>query len=491
MRLAAKLVLLFLSGLLLIVGLFSYITIQQGRRLAIAEHERHAADLAATLEPTISQALQQRGPEALPQFLNQATRQIRNVEVRWVEFSSSSRTSSRPTVPVERIVTKREVTTISMPDANGRPHLYTYVPVTDDVASPAGIEISAPDTDADNRLRGSVLSSLLALVGVATLSGMVIWVGGIKMVGQPLEQLIAKVHRVGRGDFSGPVQLQSNDELGRLGVALNEMCEQLAEQRSQLDSETASRIATLKQLRHADRLNSVGRMAAGIAHEIGTPLNVVSGRAELIASGQLTDEDTRSSAKTIQTETRRISNIVRNLLDFARQSSPRVSPQNLNPLIEETVRLMQPLAEKQQTNLKTKLPKNGIVASVDKAQMQQVLTNLILNAVQASPPGREVSVVLEAKPDDSEQAESNKSRSDEVVISVIDQGPGISEEELQQIFEPFYTTKDVGEGTGLGLAISHGIVQEHGGRISVDSKPGGGSQFSVILPALPEEGACE
>jgi signal transduction histidine kinase len=322
---------------------------------------------------------------------------------------------------------------------------------------------------------------LVALLGVATLSGLVIWLGGVVMVGKPLNQLIDKVHRAGEGDFTGPLQLDSRDELGKLGSALNQMCDQLANQRSELEAESASRIAAVEQLRHAERLNTVGRMAAGIAHEVGTPLSVVTGRAELIASGKMSDEQTCQSARAIQHEAQRITKIVRELLDFARQSTPTRSRQCLNELIDSTVKLVGPLTSKRDAVLTVQLPPVSLYAEVDPAQIQQVLTNLIVNATQATESGGQVTVSLAqvmVAQDDSPQDQRAYQR-----ISIQDNGLGISDEDRQHIFEPFFTTKDVGEGTGLGLSISHGIVQEHQGWIDVQSQPGAGSCFSIFLPA--------
>ncbi len=499
MRLAAKLILLFLIGLSLIVGLFAHLTIQQDRRLAIAEHQRHAADLAATLKPSIDQAIQNRTAAELPSLVTQTTKQLRHVRVRWVEYSAGSDRSRRPMVPVDMIVTRREVTTISMPDSSGKKYLYTYVPVdsgnlkTDD----AGIEISALDPVANDLLSRSVISSLLALLGVTTLSGLVILVGGIKMVGEPLNRLIDKVHRVGQGDFSQPVQLSSNDELGRLGSALNAMCDQLVTQRRQIESEAASRLATVEQLRRAERLNMVGRMAAGIAHEIGTPLNVVTGRAELIASGQLSADASRQSALAIQSEAQRIAKTVRELLDFARQSTPNRMHQDLNELVLSTFNLMRPLVEKMDAELQLETASTPIIADIDPTQIQQVLTNLIINAAQSTTGQGRVSVVLSkllTSPDTAVVADHDGLGSENpqrpyCKISIEDNGHGISDADRQHIFEPFFTTKDVGEGTGLGLSISHGIIQEHDGWIEVDSKPGVGSCFSIFLPAVDSPGA--
>lgn len=481
MRLAAKLILLFLVGLLLVVALFSFLTIQQERQIAIAEHERHAADLAATLQPSIQRAMRDREEFRLPELVSQSTRQVRHVRVRWVEYSSNADRSREPSVPAEMIVRQREITTISMPNASGQNTLYTFVPVEADSSEGGhrGIEVSAPDVAANDRLRSSLVSSLLALLGVATLSGAVIVIGGVRMVAKPLNRLIEKVHRVGNGDFSNPVEVTSRDELGRLGVALNDMCEQLADQRQRIESETASRIATVEQLRHAERLNMVGRMAAGIAHEIGTPLNVVTGRAELIASGSLSPEANRESAQAIQSEAQRISKIIRDLLDFARQATPNRSRQNLCELVESTVALVRPLIAKSDCELNLSTPDGPCIANVDPAQIQQVLTNLIVNAAQSTPGHGEIDVALS----ESVVAEKpDETPSPHLRITVKDNGVGIAEDQKEKIFEPFYTTKDVGEGTGLGLSLSHGIVQEHEGWIELNSELGKGSEFVIYLP---------
>lgn len=491
MRLAAKLVLLFLVGMLLIVALFSYLTIQLDRRLAISEHQRHAAELADAVQRSVPRESGDHSSQELREQLGLTSIRFRQSRIRLVEVGAGN-DANRPSVPPDMIITTREITTFRMPDESGRETFYTYVPLNDQSSGQSKaqrLEISAPDPGADDRVRRSIMSSLIALLGVTTLSGFVIVVGGFKMVAQPLNALIDKVHRVGQGDFSQPVRLKSRDELGKLGSAINEMCDQLGKQRQELEAETASRIEAVEQLRHAERLNTVGRMAAGIAHEIGTPLNVVSGRAELIAGGMLSDEAVRESARTIQAESQRITQIVRHLLDFARQRTPQRSRQDLSQLIRTTASLMEPLAAKHHVRLTLDLPSLPVEADIDPAQIQQVLTNLIVNAIQTIEDQGQVAVRLsvsdslpETLPNPDVHADLSDQAGTYCRITIHDDGPGISKEDLPHIFEPFFTTKDVGEGTGLGLSISHGIVQEHRGWITVDSEPGSGSTFSVYLP---------
>lgn len=475
MRLAAKLVLLFLVGLLLIVGLFSYLTIQANQRMAIAEHQRYARDLAATLRSAMAD--RDVPPHELGRYFTQSTSVVQHVRVRWVELNGTGDAS--PSVPREMILARREVSTFTMPDDLGQPHFYTYLPVSDSQDPSEGhIEVAAPDTGASERLRQSLISSLMALLGVATLSGVVVWIGGINMVAKPLNQLIEKVHRVGQGDFDEPVRVRAGDELGKLAIALNEMCDQLAAQRDELQAETANRVAAVEQLRQSDRLNSVGRMAAGIAHEIGTPLNVVIGRAQLIDRDDRVSEQVKKDAHVIVAEAQRIAQIVRELLDFTRGRRPNRTRQPINGLLETTVQLMQPMARKQNAELILDQPAEPLVANFDASQIQQVMTNLILNAIQATDSAGRVRV-------------SASLASDRLRIAVRDNGNGIATDDLPKVFEPFFTTKDVGEGTGLGLPISHGIVREHGGEIQVESTLGEGSCFTVILPVDVPDNAME
>jgi signal transduction histidine kinase len=300
-------------------------------------------------------------------------------------------------------------------------------------------------------------------------------------IARPLEQLMDKTRRAGKGDFSQPVQLRGQDELAELGRALNDMCEQLSSQQARIQAETTKRLAAMEQLRHADRLKTVGRLAAGIAHEMGTPLNVVSGRAGLIASGRLSVEEMRESALSIKNEADRITGIIRQLLDFARQRTPRRTATDVPELLAHTFELLKPLAEKRHVALRLDVRRAPSAIPVDPGQIQQVVTNILVNAVQSMPHGGEVSVVLDEqgrRPADAPQSPQGNY----LAIAIRDQGVGIPPEHLEHVFEPFFTTKEVGEGTGLGLSIAYGIVQDHGGWIEVASEVGKGSCFTVYLP---------
>jgi len=502
MKLAAKLVLLFLGCLALVVSVFSFLSLRQAQDVALAEHERLAADLAATLKSDLRSA--QHTPREIERVLMVWSEEVNHVRARLVNPQQASDPSLRPTVPADLLIRSTKVTTFSYPDPSGHSTMYTYVPLDD--AAGTQLEVAAAESFWTERLSHSLRNSAISLMVVSAVTSLVILLGGLWMVGKPLDQLVEKVHRVGQGDLSGPVDLHRGDELGKLGQAVNEMCEQLEQQRSRIDSETQQRLAAVGQLRHADRLRTVGRLAAGLAHEIGTPLNVVSGRAELIASGKLSGEDIQSSARTIKEQSQRIATIVQELLNFARSKTPQRAPVDLNRLLQETIKLLRPMADKHNITIELRSWSDAATTELDSAQMQQVLTNLLVNAVhatQARPIPKQKSVAgsediakrIEVSIDRLRSAEIDPSRLTAEQtdlaeyywrVTVKDFGIGIAPDLRENIFEPFFTTKDVGEGTGLGLSIAYGIVREHAGWIEVESQLGSGSSFSVYLPAPAE-----
>jgi signal transduction histidine kinase len=322
----------------------------------------------------------------------------------------------------------------------------------------------------------ALTTALLAAMS-AVLSGAL----GTWLVGRPMESLADKARRVGRGDFSGPLRLRQRDEIGELAVEMNAMCERLVEVHGEVAAEASARIAAQEQLRHADRLMTVGKLASGIAHELGTPLNVIGARAGMIVDGETAGEETAAYARVIVEACDQMTRIVRQLLDFARPRGPERAEEDVRGVARRTMALLETLAAKSGVTLALR-PGAPVVAEVDAGQLQQVFTNVIVNGIQAmSAPGTvEVSVSRErrAPPPDHGGGEAAYVR-----VRVRDEGRGVAPGDLPHLFEPFFTTKDIGQGTGLGLSVAHGIVREHGGWMDVQSELGHGTELSVYLPA--------
>jgi two-component system, NtrC family, sensor kinase len=350
---------------------------------------------------------------------------------------------------------------------------FTYVPLTIPGTRPAALELSEPLGPQRAFLRRSELHVVLTLAVMVVLSGLLALGLGMAFVGRPLRALADQARRVGGGDLSHRLDVSQRDEIGDLARELNAMCDRLVEAQGRVRAEMEARITTLDQLRHADRLKTVGQLASGIAHELGTPLNVVGGRAKLILSGSLGDADVKGSARVIAEQADRMTAIIRQLLDFARRRSTRASAVDLRDVVNRTVEMVTILARARRVHMDVVLPDHALPLRADSNQLQQALANVLVNGMQAMPQGGTLHVSAGLRPGSPTQ----------VFLVVQDDGVGIAPEHLPRLFEPFFTTKDVGEGTGLGLAVAHGIIAEHGGSIDVTSAPGRGSRFEIVLEA--------
>lgn len=345
------------------------------------------------------------------------------------------------------------------------PTWFTYVPIIVDGRARGEIELSEPTTPDAERARSIVYETVKTASALTVLSAVLSFFLGQWVVGHPVRALTDKARRIGRGEFGDPLEIESPDELAELAREMNAMCERL--------------VTTLEHLRHADRLATVGKLASGVAHELGTPLNVVSARAEMIAEGRTTSEDAREYARVIGRASERMTRIISQLLQFARRKSVERAPAEVGALVTDAVELLRPFANKR--NLAIELATVPVEALVDAGQLQQVVTNLVMNAIQASPDGGRIAVRVEESFEAPPPDIGGPPR-DAVCITVSDEGSGILPEDLSRIFEPFFTTKEIGEGTGLGLAVSYGIVREHRGWMTVTSEPGAGATFTVVLP---------
>jgi signal transduction histidine kinase len=223
-----------------------------------------------------------------------------------------------------------------------------------------------------------------------------------------------------------------------------------------------------------EKLMSIGRLSAGVAHEINNPLTTILTSAMLIQEDLDPQDPIYAELDTISKETLRCRKIVQSLLDFARQSTPMKKDDNINDIIIESVYLTKKQAEFSNIKLKTILSENLPPVIVDKDQIQQTLINLILNAVEATESGGAITVSTQYRHLDRMN-----------IIKIDDTGRGIPKEHLDKIFDPFFTTRE--NGTGLGLSITHSIIEQHDGRIIVDSTPGKGTCFTIMLPVKTEQ----
>ena len=368
----------------------------------------------------------------------------------------------------------------------GSGYLYTYVPIKVGEKKLGALELSQSLSNLNKYTSRAVLRIFILTITLLFTSVIAVFLLGFVIIGQPLRLLIEKIQRIGKGDLSEPLHIRGKGEFSELATALNAMCEQLNNAQEKVRRETAARIDAMEQLRHADRLKTIGGLASGIAHELGTPLNVVSGRAGLIARGDLTNMELREGAEIIKAQSERMTAIIRQLLNFARRDLPKKTIADLRQIVLQTINLMSPHAQKQNTWLCFSGEDIPAMVKVDAGQIQQVLTNVIVNALHAMNKDGKVEVGIRQEHTQNPEG-GNESAKDYFCLYVLDEGIGIQEKDIKHLFEPFFTTKDASHGTGLGLSIAYGIIQEHGGWIEVKSTPGAGSCFSVYLPQKVEK----
>jgi two-component system NtrC family sensor kinase len=356
--------------------------------------------------------------------------------------------------------------------------LTTYVPVELDDREIGTLGVSENLEGQQRYLVGAVRSVSMIAVAMALGWIAVTWVVGTMVVGRPARRLVEYARRIGQGDFSARPQISSRDELGQLAAELELMAQNISQAQDSLREETELRLQMAEQLRHADRLTTVGRLASGVAHELGTPLNVIHARAEMIESGE-TDELT-DCARIIREQSVRITKIIRQLLDFARKRPSELQRSDLGAMARSVGELLNSLARKRSITIDLQAPADGAFALVAPDQIEQVMTNVLVNAIQASPDGG--CVRAEVFTSTATSLRPGGVSRDCVVFRVSDEGPGIPADIEPHLFDPFFTTKDVGKGTGLGLSVSYGIVDEHDGWIEVSSPEQGGATFTIYIP---------
>lgn len=479
MKLTAKIVGIFLLGIVLLTSLFGYLTAQSEFEQYKRAQEETAASLGNEVRETLIVAWKDQGHQGAIKLVRDFATRHQQMIIRWVPTDGeASPDTSLPPQQELAVATTKTMATIITHDAEGEDQYMIYYPVDVENARAGYVEFNVPLEEAEEYARLTTYRTAL-IIAAMSIFGLVIIFLGVRMVGQRLDKLVAKTKRISAGDFSGPVQVTGNDEIAQLGAALNEMSETLQTQQHELEEASTARLSAMEQLRHIDRLKTVGRLASGIAHELGTPLNVVSGRAGLIASHRLSAEEVTESALVIKSEADRMAEIIRQLLGFARRRPPQRTTVDLRELIASAINLLQPMAHQRDVDL-VAAEGPAFSTAIDPAQIQQVVTNLIVNAIHASSGGT-VRVSLESQMA-APPGDANSPKQQYYCISVEDQGTGISEEAMPHLFEPFFTTKDVGEGTGLGLSVSYGIVEDHNGWIDVQSQLGEGSRFTIYLP---------
>jgi hypothetical protein len=340
---------------------------------------------------------------------------------------------------------------------------------------------------------------------------------------KPLKELVQLTQKISEGDFSQKIEVTSKNEIGQLISSFNRMIERLKDNQESLDNHLASLESANKQLKQAqeelirtEKLASIGRFAAGVAHEVGNPLGAILGYTSILEKNGIDREESKDYLKRIEKEIERINRIVRELLDFSRPSKFEIHDVDLNKAVENTLSLISYQKNFKNVETRLELQPNLPMIKGDESQLSQVLINIILNGIDAMPKGGTLEIhtgeyVVEdvfprwlhlpfarrrkgdpeeldyfhlRKADPLSSLLTKFSKGDRLVrIRISDTGIGIKKEDLERIFDPFFTTKSPDKGTGLGLSISLRIVESMGGEIKVESEIEKGTSFELYFPA--------
>ncbi len=355
-------------------------------------------------------------------------------------------------------------------------------PIENDVkcrrCHPANVEVlgvldvclSMEETERKNEFNRFLLLSFtgLAIVLTSGLTSVLLR----RFVSAPVAALVRTMESVEAGKLDGRADIRSGDELGRLGNSFNEMIRKLSEAQDELEK------FHHRQLARADRLASLGEMAAGIAHEIKNPLAGIYGAAQILVNEFPEGDPKREVVSEMMSLVKRLDNTIKDLLNFARYTEPKFSPASLNDVIDKVLFLVQQIPEGKRARIVRDFDPSMPEIGMDPEQVKQVFLNLALNALQAA--RGPVTLTVRTRGDVPAEGDEVRHRARYVMASVTDDGPGVPPDKIGKIFQPFFTTKE--NGTGLGLSMTRKILDLHEGRITVESTPGKGATFTVFLP---------
>jgi len=310
-----------------------------------------------------------------------------------------------------------------------------------------------------------------------------ILLGTRKWVTHPISKLMDGINHLSKGDLGHQIDLRRRDELSQLAQAFNQMAVDLRIARERILQEAETKLELERSLRQSEKLATIGQLASELAHEIGTPLNIIHGRAELIQKRLGENAEIHKYLDIILHQTERITKIIQQLLGLVRKKKPEWKALNIGIILENTLDLLDQQIQKQSVRVVKDVTDNLPLVNGNPDQLQQVFLNLILNAIQSMPEGGRLCLSASMKRISREGFEEDRRQYAEVCVE--DTGVGMEKEVIQQIFDPFFTTKET--GTGLGLMVTQGIVQDHEGWIEVKSEVGKGSVFKVYLPSVQGE----
>jgi signal transduction histidine kinase len=482
MSLATRLIILLVVPFAISVSAFGMNSVRLRRALMLSEAEREIRNDAMSLQLTFGAILRERGSDRSQRMvddISNAADRILGVALfdaagAWAGASRSVESQRNELRPLARRVQQSGQPEIAKYTVGGVLTYAQAIPtgVQTAVDPKGGVAIVVRDLAyIEHNLAEYSQQIALVVAGLTAALTLAIWLLVRTTVARPLSLLLGGVERVAAGDLGVAAPIERSDEIGRLAAAFNHMTASLRRAADELETKREANLALERRLQHAQRLTLIGQLTATIAHQIGSPLNVILGRAQyaLKAGGQ--SERDRLHFQEIAMGAERVSRIIEQLLSQARRVRGPVVSVDIGKVMRKTVEFLGAECDRHGivTSLRTE---PDIFVDGRRDEVEQVVLNLCLNAIQAQPKGGRLLLSAERAGDSGAV----------VQIDIADAGPGVDPDLRQAIFEPFFTTKPRGQGTGLGLAICDEMVRRQGGTIRVMDAPGGGALFRITLP---------
>lgn len=515
--LKAKILLSVIIAVVVIEGIFLYLNISSLSQQMIEKTEEEAFNLSETIRLSIRNAMIMDRREAYQRIIDDVAQRKGITEVRIFNKQGEITVSSDRT-KVGTVVDKKaeacygchregEAKVLLPSDSKTRVYhtekgsllglinpiynessCYSCHPETTNVLGVLDTTISLEDFQKEKAqiYKQMLISGVVSVILLSLLLSLFL----TRFVNRPIRRLLAATKTAAHGNLDQAVSIRSRDELGELSGSFNNMISELKRSRDAIEEWTQTlehrvqeRSQELQQVQdqliRAGKMAALGELAAGVAHEINNPLTGVLTFSSLMLKKVDENHPWKKDLENIVQQTTRCRNIVKGLLDFARQKKPDMKEWDIHTLIDRTVTLVENQARFQNIKIVKEFKKDIGMLFVDGDQIQQVFMNIIINAADAmAGDGGTLTIKTNVKDGMAE-------------VSFTDSGCGIAKEHLSKLFDPFFTTKETGKGTGLGLAISYGIIQSHGGDIGVESEVGKGSTFRIRIPIEKRNGELE
>jgi len=504
--------------------LFSVLLVRHQRNELLAEAVRHVTQLSEVLIRSTRYAMLQNQPEYVHRIIQDVARQNNIEKVR--VFSKEGviiDSTHQPELglkvdrkaegcfqchqtekPVQQVPSSERARIFATPSGKrmlatmevirNEPSCYTAAcHVHSSAQSVLGVlDIVYSIDEIDAAMRRSVIAIVVLLLGLVVVASVFMSLFVHRLVYVPLRDLKSGAKRISAGDLDQTIPVRSDDEFGELATSFNAMTAALKESQRELrewtrtlEHKVEERTRALRQAEaetvRGEKLASVGLLAAGVAHELNNPLTGILTFSSLIRKKMPDGSPEAEDLDLVIKETKRSAAIIRRLLDFAREKAPEKKFADLNRLIEDTVRIVEKPAHLRDIRIELDLERNLPPIWIDANMIEQVIMNMLVNAQQAIEDEGSITVRTRRAPQP-KSPEPGAKPVPMVEITITDTGCGIPESDMKRIFDPFFSSKEVGKGTGLGLSVSHGIVNAHGGLIEVESEVGKGSTFRVYLP---------